>query len=67
MKPQKPSRLIQIAAFISDTRNLDLKRSITKVDENKISIAGCFAQNKEPSRTTQAGFRINPGDFRSPT
>jgi hypothetical protein len=30
MKPQKPSRFIQIAVFIFDTRNLDPKRSITK-------------------------------------
>ena len=30
-KPQKPTRLIQVAAVISDTRNLDPKRSGIKV------------------------------------
>ena len=46
MKPQKPSRFIQVAVFIPDTRNLDPKRASAQIRVQLLVLNGAADVHK---------------------
>ena len=56
MNPQKPSRFIQIAVFIPDTRNLDLKTVIRA--NPRLVVLHCAADVQKGEANLEADERI---------